>query len=173
MLKSFYTIALIYYTKPWKWIILCFWKQTCSYLYFGVRVKKVEIELKYVISSLEINKKKWYFHLAVVPSIDGSFLWLCLWRQWTILGNFQLPLNYNRLIIYVATFTTYALNFILCPYTLGKKHYIRFAIGVVFLIVFDEYDIIGRGTSFHLQENNYFEESRRFYFTPLIIQFSL
>jgi hypothetical protein len=38
------------------------------------------------------------------------------------LGNFQLPLNYNRLIIYVATFTTYALNFyFVCPYTLGRS----------------------------------------------------
>jgi hypothetical protein len=55
--------------------------------------------------------------------------------QRTILGNFQLPLNYNRLIIYVATFTTYALNF-LCPYTLGKKHYIKICDWCCFLVIF-------------------------------------
>jgi hypothetical protein len=43
--------------------------------------------------------------------------------------------------------------FFVCPYTLGKKHYIRFAIGVVFLIViFGRVILIGRVLLFHLQE---------------------
>jgi hypothetical protein len=49
---------------------------------------------------------------------------------------------------------------------LRKKHYIRFAIGVVFLIViFGQTILIGRGTSFEFTgKHNYFEESRRFLF---------
>jgi LytS/YehU family sensor histidine kinase len=84
------------------------------------------------------------------------------------LGNFQLPFNYMRVIMYTATFTTYAVNFyFVCPYTLGKKHYVKFAIGFVFLIV-----IFGR-VRYILEEvllfeftgkHNYFEESRRFLF---------
>jgi hypothetical protein len=39
--------------------------------------------------------------------------------------------------------------YFVCPYTLGREHYIRFAIGVVFLIVIlDSTILIGRGTSF-------------------------
>jgi hypothetical protein len=49
---------------------------------------------------------------------------------------------------------------------LRKEHYIRFAIGVVFLIViFGRTILIGRGTSFIYRKHNYFEESRVLFYT--------
>jgi hypothetical protein len=119
---------------------------------------------------MEINKKQWYFHLAVVLTIVLMDLFsdYVYGGSERFLGNFQLPLNYMRVIMYTATFTTYAVNFyFVCPYTLGKKHYVRFAIGVIFLIV-----IFGR-VRYLLEEvllfeftgkHNYFEESRKFLF---------
>jgi two-component system LytT family sensor kinase len=119
---------------------------------------------------MEINKKQWYFHLAVVLTI----VLMDLFSDYVyggsdkFLSNFHLPLNYNRLIIYVATFTTYALNFFfVCPFTLRKKQYLRFAVGIVLLIVFFgrvrylfEEVILYHFTGKH----NYFEESRKFLF---------
>ncbi|WP_369753013.1 sensor histidine kinase [Flavobacterium sp. WC2409] len=119
---------------------------------------------------MEINKKQCYFHLAVVLTIVLMDLFsdYVYGGSERFLGNFQLSLNYMRVIMYTATFTTYAVNFyFVCPYTLGKKHYVRFAIGVVFLIV-----IFGR-VRYLLEEvllfeftgkHNYFEESRKFLF---------
>jgi two-component system LytT family sensor kinase len=119
---------------------------------------------------MEINKKQWYFHLAVVLTIVLMDLFsdYVYGGSERFLGNLQLPFNYMRVVMYTATFTTYAVNFyFVCPYTLGKKHYVRFAIGVVFLIV-----IFGR-VRYLLEEvllfeftgkHNYFEESRRFLF---------
>ena len=127
---------------------------------------------------MEINKKQWYFHLAVVLTIVLMDLFsdYVYGGSERFLGNFQLPLNYMRVIMYTATFTTYAVNFyFVCPYTLGKKHYVRFAIGVIFLIV-----IFGR-VRYFLEEvllfeftgkHNYFEQSRKFlFYTFVIIQF--
>jgi hypothetical protein len=57
--------------------------------------------------------------------------------------------------------------YFVCPYTLGKKHYIRFAIGVVFLIViFGRTILIGRST-FHFTESTIILKNLGgFYFTP-------
>ena len=119
---------------------------------------------------MEINKKQWYFHLAVVLTIVLMDLFsdYVYGGSERFLGNFQLPFNYMRVIMYTATFTTYVVNFyFVCPNTLGKKHYVRFAIGVIFLIV-----IFGR-VRYLLEEvllfeftgkHNYFEESRKFLF---------
>ncbi|MBX9886347.1 MAG: histidine kinase [Flavobacteriaceae bacterium] len=119
---------------------------------------------------MEINKKQWYFHLAVVLTIVLMDLFsdYVYGGSERFLGNFQLPFNYMRVIMYTATFTTYVVNFyFVCPHTLGKKHYVRFAIGVIFLIV-----IFGR-VRYLLEEvllfeftgkHNYFEESRKFLF---------
>ena len=119
---------------------------------------------------MEINKKQGYFHLIVVLIIVLMDLFsdYVYGGSKQLLLNFQLPLNFNRAIIYVATFTTYAINFyVVSPFTLGKKHYFRFAIGVLFLIV-----VFGR-VRYLLEEvilyhftgqHNYFEESRKFLF---------
>lgn len=119
---------------------------------------------------MEINKKQWYFHLGLllVMVLMDLFSDYVYGGGKRFLRNFQLPLNYNQIIMYTATFTTYAVNYYLvCPYTLGKKHYWRFAIGVLFLIV-----IFGR-VRYLLEEvilyhftgkHNYFEESRKFLF---------
>ena len=119
---------------------------------------------------MEINKKQWYFHLIlvliiVIMDLLSDYVY---GGQKQLLRNFQLPLNFNRIIIYTATFTTYAVNFyVISPFTLGKKHYFRFAIGVIILIV-----IFGR-VRYLLEEvilyhftgqHNYFEESRKFLF---------
>jgi sensor histidine kinase YesM len=119
---------------------------------------------------MEINKKQWYFHIAIVLTIVLMDLLsdYVYGGEKQLLRNFQLPINFNRLIIYTATFATYAVNFyVISPYTLGKKHYFRFIIGVVILIV-----IFGR-VRYLLEEiilfhftgtHNYFEESRKFLF---------
>jgi two-component system LytT family sensor kinase len=119
---------------------------------------------------MDINKKQWYFHIGLVLII----VLMDLFSDYVygggkgFLRNFQLPLNYNQIIMYTATFTTYAVNYyFVSPYTLGKKHYWRFAIGVIFLII-----IFGR-VRYLLEEvilyhftgkHNYFEESRKFLF---------
>ncbi|NDP23002.1 MAG: hypothetical protein GZ091_18265 [Paludibacter sp.] len=119
---------------------------------------------------MEINKKQGYFHGIVVLIIVLMDLFsdYVYGGDKQLLLNFQLPLNFHRIIIYTATFTTYAVNFyVISPFTLGKKHYFRFAIGVLILIV-----IFGR-VRYVLEEvilyhftgqHNYFEESRRFLF---------
>lgn len=119
---------------------------------------------------MEINKKQGYFHLIVVLIIVLMDLFsdYVYGGNKQLLSNFQLPLNFNRIIIYAATFTTYAINFyVVSPFTLGKKHYFRFAIGVLLLIV-----VFGR-VRYLLEEvilyhftgqHNYFEESRKFLF---------
>ena len=82
--------------------------------------------------------------------------------------NFQIPINFGEIIVYIATFTTYSLNFfVLCPMTLQKKQFLKFGVGVVILIVifagiryFGEEVIL-----FHLTgKHNYFEASRKFFF---------
>jgi sensor histidine kinase YesM len=119
---------------------------------------------------MEINKKQGYFHGIVVLIIVLMDLFsdYVYGGDKQLLLNFQLPLNFHRIIMYTATFTTYAVNFyVISPFTLGKKHYFRFAIGVLILIV-----IFGR-VRYVLEEvilyhftgqHNYFEESRRFLF---------
>jgi hypothetical protein len=37
------------------------------------------------------------------------------------LEEFSTPLNYNQIIMYTATFTTYAVNYLVCPYTLERN----------------------------------------------------
>jgi two-component system LytT family sensor kinase len=119
---------------------------------------------------MEINKKQWYFHLGLllVMVLMDLFSDYVYGGGEGFLKNFQLPLNYNQIIMYTATFTTYAVNYyFVSPYTLGKKYYWRFAIGVLFLII-----IFGRVRYlleevilYHLTgKHNYFEESRKFLF---------
>lgn len=119
---------------------------------------------------MEINKKQWYFHLALVLTIVlmDLFADYVYGGSERFLSNFHLPLNFNRLIIYVATFTIYSLNFfVVCPFTLRKKHYLRFAVGIVLLVIvfgrirylFEEV-ILYHFTGKH----NYFEESRAFFY---------
>lgn len=119
---------------------------------------------------MEINKKQWYFHLGLllVMVLMDLFSDYVYGGGEGFLKNFQLPLNYFAIIMYTATFTTYFVNFYLvCPYTLGKKHYVRFAIGVLLLVI-----IFGR-VRYVLEEvilfhftgkHNYFEESGKFMF---------
>ena len=122
------------------------------------------------IRTMEINKKQWYFHLGLLLSM----VLMDLFSDYVygggkgLLRNFQLPLNYFAIIMYTATFTTYFINFYLvCPYTLRKKNYLGFAIGIVLLVI-----IFGR-VRYVLEEvilyhftgkHNYFEESRKFLF---------
>jgi hypothetical protein len=78
--------------------------------------------------------------------------------------EFSTPLNYNQIIMYTATFTTYAVNYLVCPYTLERNtieicywctipdHYfgrVRYLLEGVIL-----YHFTGK--------HNYFEESRKF-----------
>lgn len=119
---------------------------------------------------MEINKKQWYFHL-------GLFLIIVLLDLFSdyvyggtqgFLKNFQMPLNYVQIIMYTATFTTYIVNFyFVCPYTLGKKNYFKFAIGfLVLIIIFGRVRyLLEEVILFHFTgKHNYFEESRKFLF---------
>lgn len=119
---------------------------------------------------MEINKKQWYFHFAIILVV----VIMDLFADYIYAGsegfvkNFKFPLNYGRIIIYVATFTTYALNFfVVCPYTLRKKNYFKFALGVLILIIiFGRIRYLGEEVIlYHFTGNhNYFEESRKFFF---------
>ena len=119
---------------------------------------------------MENNKKHWNFHLAVVLIVVLMDLFsdYIYGGSKGFLDNFRAPLNYGAVIIYIATFTTYALNFfIVCPYTLGKKHYVRFGVGVLILIIiFGRIRYLGEEVIlFHFTGvHNYFEESRKFFF---------
>ena len=118
---------------------------------------------------MEINKK-WIFHLAIVATVVGMDLFsdYIYGGSERFLSNFILPLNFGAIIIYIATFTTYSLNFfVLCPLTLGKKHYFKFALGILFLIIiFAGIRYLGEEVIlYHFTgEHNYFEESRKFFF---------
>ncbi len=121
---------------------------------------------------MEIVKKQRYFHIAVIlivvfMDLLSDFIY---GGMNGLLKNFQSPLNFNRIIIYTATFAVYFLNFYLvCTYTLKKKHYFRFFLGILILIVvFGQIRyFLEEVVLFHFTGNhNYFEESRRFiYYT--------
>lgn len=119
---------------------------------------------------MENNNKHWNFHLAVILIVVLMDLFsdYIYGGSKGFLDNFRAPLNYGAVIIYIATFTTYALNFfIVCPYTLGKKHYARFGVGVLILIIiFGRIRYLGEEVIlFHFTGvHNYFEESRKFFF---------
>ena len=119
---------------------------------------------------MEIVKKQRYVHLAVILLVVLMDLFSNYFYGGKdgFLKNFQLPLNFNRMIIYTATFAVYFLNFyVVCPNTLKKKYYLRFILGIILLIM------IFAGIRYLLEEvilfhftgnHNYFEESRTFIF---------
>ena len=119
---------------------------------------------------MEILKKQRYFHLAIILLVLSLDLLSDYYYHGIegFLENFQLPLNFTGIIIYTATFTVYFLNFYLvCPFTLKKKQYFTFILGIIFLI------IVFAGIRYLLEEvilfhftgkHNYFDESRTFIF---------
>ena len=119
---------------------------------------------------MEINKKQRYFHLTIIAIVVlmDFFADYVYGGKDGFLRNFQTPLNYARFIIYIATFVTYFLNFyVVCPFTLKKKQYFRFAIGIILLIiVFGQVRyLLEEVILYHFTgKHNYFEESRRFLF---------
>jgi sensor histidine kinase YesM len=119
---------------------------------------------------MEINKKQPYFHFAIliIVVVMDFFSDYFYGGKTRFLENFQFPLDYTGIIIYLATAITYLLNFyIVCPFTLKKKKYLQFTIGIVLLIVvfgqirylFEEV-ILYHFTGKH----NYFEASRQFFY---------
>lgn len=119
---------------------------------------------------MENNNKHWNFHLSVVLIVVLMDLFsdYIYGGSKGFLDNFRAPLNFGRLIIYSATFTIYTLNFYLvCPFTLRKKNYVGFGVGVLILIViFGRIRYLGEEVIlFHFTGvHNYFEESRKFFF---------
>ena len=119
---------------------------------------------------MEINKKQWYFHLAVVFIVVAMDLFsdYIYGGPERFLSNFRLPLDIGGIIMYIATFTIYSLNFFLvCPVTLRKKHYFKFALGVIILIlIFAGIRYVGEEVIlYHFTgQHNYFDESRKFFF---------
>lgn len=119
---------------------------------------------------MEIVKKQRYLHIAVILIVIfmDFFSDYFYGGKDGLLKNFQLPLNFNRIIIYTATFSTYFLNFyVVCPYSLKKKYYIRFFVGIIILIiVFGQIRyFLEEVILFHFTGNhNYFEVSRQFIF---------
>ncbi|MFC6268917.1 sensor histidine kinase [Frigoriflavimonas asaccharolytica] len=119
---------------------------------------------------MEIVKKQRYFHLAVILIVVLMDLFADFFYGGTegFLNNFQMPLNFNRIIIYTATFAVYFLNFyLLCPYTLKKKSYFKYFLGIIILIIiFGQIRyLLEEVILFHFTgKHNYFEESRKFIF---------
>ena len=119
---------------------------------------------------MEILKKQHYFHIALILLVVSMDLFADYFYGGTdgFLKNFHAPIKFTRIIIYTATFTTYFLNFyVVCPYTLKKKNYFKFFIGIILLI------IVFAGIRYVLEEvilfhftgkHNYFEVSRRFFY---------
>lgn len=119
---------------------------------------------------MEIVKKQGYFHLAVIlivvlMDLFSDFIY---GGKEGLMNNFQTPINFTSVIIYIATFTVYFLNFyVVCRYTLKKKQYFRFFLGIIVLIiVFGQIRyLLEEVILFHFTgKHNYFEESRRFVF---------
>ena len=119
---------------------------------------------------MEIVKKQRYFHLAVILIVVLMDLFSDFIYNGTdgLMRNFQTPINFTSIFIYIATFTVYFLNFyVVCKYTLKKKHYFRFFLGIIVLIiVFGQIRyFLEEVVLFHFTgKHNYFEESRRFVF---------
>jgi len=119
---------------------------------------------------MEIVKKQRYLHIAIILIV----IFMDFFSDYVyggmdgFLRNFQAPLNFTRIIMYTATFAVYFLNFYLvCPYTLKKKYYLRFFLGVIILIVvFGQIRyFLEEVVLFHFTGNhNYYEESRKFFF---------
>lgn len=121
---------------------------------------------------MEILKKQAYIHLAVIMIVVlmDFFLDFHSGGKEGFLGNFYLPINFQRIIMYVATFSVYFLNFyVVLPYTLKKKNYFGLLLGIIILIIvfgqiryFLEEVVLYHFTGMH----NYWEESRKFiYYT--------
>lgn len=119
---------------------------------------------------MEIVKKQRYFHIAVMIIVVFMDLFSDYFYggQEGFLRNFQMAFNYPRVIIYIATFAIYYLNFyVVCEYTIKKKYYFQFFVGVIVLIViFGQIRyILEEVILYHFTgKHNYFEESRRFVF---------
>ena len=119
---------------------------------------------------MEILKKQRYFHLAIITIVILMDLFADYFYggKEGFLNNFHTPIKFTRIIIYIATFATYFLNFyVVCHYTLKKKFYFRFFLSVIALIlVFGQIRyLLEEVILYHFTgKHNYFEESRRFIF---------
>lgn len=121
---------------------------------------------------MRIVKKQWYFHLAVILIVVLMDLFSDFHGggKERFLSNFQLPINSIRIVMYFATFSVYFLNYyVVLPFTLKKKKYFQFFIGIILLIiVFGQIRyFLEEVLLFHFTgQHNYFEESRKFvYYT--------